>query len=445
MEPLRPGYRLASLSSRAPVVVEGPIGEGGQGSTHYARFGGAQFALKWYHDAVLRVDRGLQQRLRVAIDRGAPSPKFLWPFELVTRADGSGLGYLMRVRTAGYEKVVPLLKGEVRPTFRALATLCCTLTDALYALHAKGLAYQDLNAGNVFFDPATGDSEICDNDNVDIDGAPSVMGGVWEFQAPEIVLRRAGPSRATDLHSLAVMLFRILHFGHPLIGRRELLVANLADEQANRRLFGSEARFVFDPLDDSNRPLPDLHASMLAHWAIYPQYLRDLFTRAFTEGLFDPVHGRVQETEWRRAAAQLRDAVQACPHCGATNFYDAQRLAARQRTFACWACGGELSSAPLRLGIARPGARPGGPPAHVVVLEPGARLDGNHVGGALDVARPLGVVEPGTPLVLRNRSREAWTATADGGDALPVAPGAAVALRAGTRIAFGRFEATVRS
>ncbi|MBS0320255.1 MAG: serine/threonine protein kinase [Proteobacteria bacterium] len=444
MDTLRPGQRLRSLASPLPVVVEEAIGEGGQGSTHFARFDGRRFALKWYHDTVLRVDRGLAQRLRVAIDRGAPSSQFLWPFDLVTRADGSGLGYLMRVRTAGYEKVVQLLDGKVQPSFRVLATLCCTLTDALYALHAKGLAYQDLNAGNVFFDPATGDTEICDNDNVDIDGAPSVMGGVWEFQAPEIVLRQAGPSRATDLHSLAVMLFRILLLGHPLVGRRELQHANLGSEQAMRRLYGSEARFVFDPVDDSNRPLPELHGPVLGHWPIYPQFIRDLFTRAFTEGLFDPTHGRVQETEWRRATAQLRDAVYTCTRCGAGNFYDARRLAAREPEFACWSCGAPMPSAPLRLGIARAGARAGEPPAHVVVLEPGARLDGHHVGGTLDVARPLGFVEAGPPLVLRNRSTEPWTATRDG-ERRVVAPGDALALEPGMRIALGRVEATVRA
>src|SRR5699024_4243726 len=116
--------------------------------------------------------------------------------------------------------------------------------------------------------------EICDNDNVDIDGAPSVMGGVWEFQAPEVVLRQSGPSRVADLYSLAVMLFRLLHIGHPLIGRCELKYNNLADHAVLQRIYGTEARFVFDPADESNRPLPERHGPVIAHWAIYPKALR---------------------------------------------------------------------------------------------------------------------------------------------------------------------------
>ena len=60
-------------------------------------------------------------------------------------------------------------------------------------LHAKGLCYQDINFGNLFFDPETGEACICDNDNVDIDGSPSQMAGTFGFQAPEIVRGEAYP------------------------------------------------------------------------------------------------------------------------------------------------------------------------------------------------------------------------------------------------------------
>jgi len=443
---LSPGQQLQSLSSPLTVGVESLLGEGGQGGVYVVNLRGQRYALKWYHEVVLRVDRGLRNRLRVAIDRGAPSAKFLWPFDLVALPDGSGLGYLMRLRGPRFEKVASLLHGEATPPFRVLATACCLLTDAFLALHAKGLAYQDLNAGNVFFDPQSGDIEICDNDNVDIDGAPSVMGGVWEFQAPEVVLRQAGPSRATDLHSLAVMLFRILHLGHPLVGKRELAYANLSDDAAMRRLYGTEARFVFDPADDSNRPLPDRHGPVLGHWAIYPQFVRDLFTRAFTEGLYDPTHGRVQESEWRRAMAQLRDAVFICPHCGAGNFYDGKRLAARQSSYACWNCAAALPSAPLRLGLRRAGARPGEAPAHVVVLQPGVQLHAHHAGaGGVDFASPIAEVrEQDASLVLHNLSSSAWAAE-QGGTAHAVPPGASVMLAPGLRLRLDRNEGEVKA
>ncbi len=443
---LKHGQVLRGLFSQIDYRVRAVLGDGGQGEVYQVEAGGAMLAVKWYNAQVLRVDRGLYGRLKVLIDRGAPSNRFLWPFELVTLPDGTGLGYVMRLRRPSYLKVHALVGDQIRPPFRVLATLGCLLTDALFAVHSKGLAYQDLNAGNVFFDPETGDIEICDNDNVDIDGAPSVIGGVWEFQAPEVVMRHAGPTRATDLHSLAVMLFRILHLGHPLVGRRELEFANLKDDEAVRRLFGRDALFVFDPDDASNRPVPEHHGPVIGHWSIYPQFLRDLFTRAFTEGLRDPVHGRVTETEWRRAMSRLRDSVTTCPHCGAENFYDGSRLSARQATYPCWACGTALPSAPARIGMRRVGARPGDLP-QVVILERGARLFGHHAGGGYDFGSAVAeVAQPdaqGGGLALANVSAAPWTAAIDGA-VHEVRPGAAVPIAHGLRIRLGSCEGEIK-
>jgi DNA-binding helix-hairpin-helix protein with protein kinase domain len=445
MKTLKPGDSLRCLETGLPCRIDELIGEGGQGEVYRVSLNGRPCALKWYNDFVLRVDRRLRERLQVAIDIGAPSAQFLWPFELVSQPDGARLGYLMRLRNPAYLKIHSLLTQQVRPSFRVLAMVCCQLADALLALHAKGLNYQDLNAGNVFFDPDTGAIEICDNDNVDIDGAPSVMGGVWEFQAPEIVLRQAGPSRTTDLYSLAVMLFRILHVGHPLVGKRELAFPNLSDPAAMRRLFGSEARFVFDPMDESNRPLPDRHGPVLGHWAIYPEFLRKLFVRAFTEGLYDPQHGRVQETEWRRGMRQLLDSVQTCPDCSAQNFYDNARLAARRETYPCWHCGRGLACAPSRIGLRRAPARPDDAPIHVVVLEPGASLFAHHLGHGSQVPDSIAAEVPrDSGLVLVNRSASDWSVVDAAGATASIGPGARLGLATGQKIRFGAFEASVR-
>jgi hypothetical protein len=447
MPSLKPGQLLRCVDSNAACRVEALIGDGGQGEVYRVHLDGETYALKWYNDVVLRIDAGLRSRLQVAIDHGPPSPSFLWPFELVTLPDGSRLGYLMRLRQPSWLKIQSVLAQEVRPSFRVLAMIGWQLTEALLALHAKGLIYQDLNAGNVFFDPASGRIELCDNDNVDVDGAPSVMGGVWEFQAPEVVLRQSGPSRATDLHSLAVMLFRLLHIGHPLIGRCELHHPNLTDPSVLRRLYGTEARFVFDPGDESNRPLPERHGPVLGHWAIYPHGLRQLFTRAFTVGLYDPAHGRVQETEWRRALRHLHDAVFRCPRCSAQNFYDPQRLAEGRRTFACWGCGADLPSAPPRIGIRRQGAKAAEAPLHVLVLDAGARLYAHHMGeGDGEGAAPWAELQTEPVRALRNlgpRPWRAWRAGAAG--PTEVAPGAALAVEPSLRVEFGRAVGEIKA
>ncbi|MEJ0035658.1 MAG: hypothetical protein WDO68_06225 [Gammaproteobacteria bacterium] len=287
---------------------------------------------------------------------------------------------------------------------------------------------------------------MCDNDNVDIDGAPSVMGGVWEYQAPEIVLRQTGPTRATDLHSLAVMLFRILHIGHPLVGQRALQFSNLSDFSTIRSLFGTDPLFVFDPHDASNRPIPEEQSLLLAYWALYPSFLKDMFTRAFTDGLREPKHGRVQETEWRLTMARLRDSVITCT-CRAENFYDRQRVgAAATPTFSCWYCGSALPVVPPRIGIHATHEGPQRPPRHVVVCwtrEPVCWRITARAGRIRSMLPPRKWRgQPGS-LSLSNASRAEWTCRYKD-EVTRVAPGARLLLKDGMQIQFGATRGEIR-
>ncbi len=447
---LSSGQTLKVLSTGGVCTVEHLLGEGGQGWVYQVSFMGRAFALKWYNDRVLQYDKRLRTRLQTAIDHGPPSPRFLWPFSLVTLRDGSRLGYLMPLRDQRLKEVSTILGAQksadgaqerIAPSFRVLATLCCLVAQELLALHAKGLAYQDLNSGNLFFDPIQGQIAVCDNDNVDIDGAPSVMGGVWEYQAPEIVLRQTGPTRVTDLHSLAVMLFRILHIGHPLVGQRAQAFGNLSDAATVRSLFGTDPLFIFDPRDESNRPDPGEFA--VAYWALYPGFLKELFTRAFTDGLRDPRYGRVQETEWRLAMARLRDSIITCA-CTAENFYDRAGVA-RTSKFSCWYCGADLPVSPPRIGILGQDG-PQRTPRHVVVLDPGAALLAYHSeGGQYNIDAVTARVErpAAGALALSNSSRAEWTCRHKD-DVIRVAPGARLQLRDGMQIDFGATRGEVR-
>jgi hypothetical protein len=243
------------------------------------------------------------------------------------------------------------------------------------------------------------------------------------------------------------MLFRMLHVGHPLLGRRELQFANLADPAVMRRLYGAEARFVFDPADDSNRPLPEKHGPVLGHWAIYPQFLRELFTRAFTAGLYDP-SSRVQESEWRRAMRLLHDSVLTCPGCGAQSFHDPARGAAARAALACWHCGRALPATPPRLGLRRRSTSGGEGPDHVIVIEAGACVFADQLGlahlppqaVAAEVTKPRGQPLP----CLSNLSGVPWTAVDHAGSRV-VPPGGEIGLAPGLRLHLGEVDGTVRA
>jgi len=443
------GQTIHSRASRMALRVEQFLGGGGQGEVYQVSVQNQALAVKWFFPHYLRQDARLRERLERAIQIGPPSDRFLWPLEMVNAPGVAGFGYLMALREPSFQGLADLVTRRAEPTFHTLATIGFELAHSYLQLHAKGLCYRDISFGNVFFNPATGEVRICDNDNVDIDGQPGTIGGTVRFMAPEIVRGESTPSTQTDLFSLAVLLFYLLMNHHPLEGARESAI-HCFDLPAMTKLYGTEPLFIFDPADDRNRPVPGYHDNALAFWPIYPEFLRKLFTRAFTDGLRDPAHGRVRESEWRAALVQLRDMLCYCPHCKAENFYDPDAARAApsptvnaQAASACWAC-----SHPVRL-----------PPRirithntspQIIVLRHDSKLYPHH----LDRSRPYDFSSPTAEIAfhptnptiwgLKNLAADKWVATTVAGEVRDVPPGRTVTIATGTLIQFGHSEGILR-
>ncbi len=188
------------------VVVKRFIGGGGQGEVYEASLATETLALKWYFAAYLPQDPLLEGRLHKIIGRPAPNRRFLWPCDMVRAAKTPAFGYLMPLREARFASITDVLFRKVDPSSRAIVTACFELVDAFASLHAAGLCYHDINRGNLFIDPLSGEIRVCDNDNVSVNNDRGGISGHPQFMAPEIGLDRANPSQQTDLHSLAVQL-----------------------------------------------------------------------------------------------------------------------------------------------------------------------------------------------------------------------------------------------
>jgi DNA-binding helix-hairpin-helix protein with protein kinase domain len=433
---LRDGQTIFAIYAGMPCQIESFLGEGTQAEVYRATLAGKPNALKWYKSDYMRIDERLGPRLRTAIQSGPPTEKFLWPFDLVTTSPGGPFcGYVMALKEPEFVDLLQLLRRKVDPGFRILATVGLNLAHSFLELHTlKGLCYRDISLTNVYFDPETGDIRIGDNDNVDVNGQPGAIRGTPGFMAPEVDRMEKEPSRITDLHALAVLLFNILMIAHPLKGRKEFSLPYEAwDPDCSKRLYGTEPVFIFDSGNRSNEPVPGHHDAALNFWPIYPQFIRDLFTRAFTAGLRDP-DDRPTENEWRRAMCKLRDAICICGNCGAENFYDLVYL----RTSGgapgpCWCCRQMLRLPPrVKLGN------------DVVMLTPGVQLFPHHLEGRLyDFSAPLAEVIP-HPLGLRNVSTRTWKSSSSANPAEEVPPGYMVPLVPGMKIDFGSVLAEVR-
>jgi serine/threonine protein kinase len=435
-ELLKDGQSFQTEGARLPCRVKAFLGGGGQGEVYRAQMSGGDVALKWYFPRTATPAQRFA--LEALIRKGAPDQRFLWPIDLVSASGVQGFGYVMALRDPGYRSLFDLMKRRSNPTFSALATAGLQLADGFLKLHAQGWCYRDISFGNVFLEPGTGEILICDNDNVAVDGsAAALVEGTPRFMAPEIVRGEADPSTHTDLFSLAVLLFYMFMFHHPLEGKHELSIRCM-DLPAMKKLYGTQAVFIFDPRDPSNKPVAGYHDNALAFWPLYPQFLRDLFVRSFTAGLRDARNGRVRESEWRAAMARLRDCIVYCPACGHQSFVDPGLGEDTARTGSCWSCGAPIPL-PLRLILGH----------NLVVLNYDTSLYPHHldIDRLYDFGQPMAAVaqHPSDPRVwgLKNLSAAKWVVTKPDGGTSDVAPGLSVSLSPGARISFGRVEGVV--
>lgn len=440
---LNRGQKVVTEMSGCECEVGAYLGGGGQGEVYRATLTGKPVALKWYfsHNATA------EQRtiLETLVRKGAPSESFLWPLDLAFAEGRPGFGYLMQLRDDRFRSLFDLMKRTVEPSFKALLTTAIKLSHSFHQLHAKGFCYCDISFGNVFFAPDTGDVLICDNDNVVVDGSETGIRGTPDFMAPEIVRGEKTPCIATDRFSLAVLLFYLLHIAHPLFGKRVTQIHAL-DLPARRELCGENPVFIFDPEDRSNEALPkeqdplgESGANACLFWPIYPHFVRETFTKAFTEGVRDPENGRVMETVWQMIMSRARDSLFYCPSCDSENFYDPSSAGEGGGGKPCWQCARPLRWPPrIRIG------------KHVIMLNHDTQLFPHHLSDAptFDFSSPVAEVtrHPDNPRLwgLTNRSDGKWVCNFPDGSAKDAPPGRSVPLNGGIKIHFGTADGELR-
>ncbi len=339
--------------------VKKVLGQGGQGIVYLVEFNNADYALKWYDIDKMRNPKAFRQNIATNINDGAPSNKFLWPKYMTKPIPGTeGFGYLMDLRPQGYDSFVDILntyKLDIDPltgkaikqpvqfkSLYAMVTAVINIVNAFRQLHRAGKSYQDLNDGGFFINIKTGDILVCDCDNIAPDGSNFGIGGKPGYMAPEVVRGLKKPDVQTDKYSLAVVLFKLLFRGDPMEGEKVVKDICLT-ETSELKHYGSNAVFVYDPNDTSNRPVRGIHDNVIKFWKIYPPYVREAFIHSFTVGITDP-NKRIIENEWQKLFIRLRSEIVSCT-CGRTNFTTMFRKSDENPNFfMCPRCGNYIAS-----------------------------------------------------------------------------------------------------
>lgn len=323
------------------------LGRGTQGSAYHVKTtNSTEYALKLYHTSTLEKDKTIHTRLKKLVSIGQPSTAFCWALDYleVSYQESTFYGYLMRLKDPKHISPSSFLNGNCLIDFKPLFYACLNLADSFAQLHLRGLCYKDVSINNFFFDPETGDCSIIDIDNICYDSvydhSVNVL-GTPRFMAPEIVDGQSKPSIYTDYHSLAVLLFYLLLKGNPLEGIRESQI-KIFDAAAQKYLYGSDAIYIFDLVDSSNRPDPEIHSAVLYMANILPESLMATFNLAFSQGLHDPSN-RVPDSKWSIELRRIIDSVTHCPSCGQENFCTPPT----SKVLRCWECGNDFM--PLRI------------------------------------------------------------------------------------------------
>lgn len=316
MSELRKGD-IVHLTNGETATVEKELGRGGQGIVYLVEYHGEKKALKWYH---VQPSRRFYDNLKSNVESGAPSSVFIWP-EYVTKIENNSFGYIMKLRPADYYEFGTFLLAKHHfESFYAITVAAMDICEGFKALHAQGMSYQDLNDGNFFINPKTGHVLICDNDNVFPHRQESGIRGKARYMAPEVVGGQ-NPDAHSDKFSLAVILFMLFYGNHPFEGKR-VAACPCMTESDEKKFYGSEMVFIFDPSNQTNSPVRGIHNNVLKLWPVFPERLRQTFVQEFSpEKLKNPTK-RLTELQWLSVITSIRDSLIICPHCMGETFIE---------------------------------------------------------------------------------------------------------------------------
>ncbi|MBW6533917.1 MAG: protein kinase [Mariniphaga sp.] len=324
MAELKPGTTVDLISGGQIKVVK-ELGRGGQGIVYLSEFQGHQYALKWYTQ---QYPDTFYNNLKHNIEQGSPSKgnEFLWPL-MLTKRQYDSFGYVMQLRPQGFSEFGDFLMAKAKfASISAMITAALQICQGFYFLHLKGYSYQDLNDGNFFINPQTGDVLICDNDNVTAQGQNTGILGKARYMAPEIV---AGgkPDKYSDYFSLAIILFLLFYGNHPLEGKK-VLSCPCMDEVNDRKFYGSEALFILDKDNKENLPVRGVHTNVITRWPLFTKNLQDAFIEALSQDLIKNSTKRIIESRWEKVITSMRNLLVVCKNCGNETFADIEKQTA---------------------------------------------------------------------------------------------------------------------
>jgi eukaryotic-like serine/threonine-protein kinase len=300
--------RTARSGRHLDLVVDAPLGRGGEGVVFRTHHGGLAVKLCTGSSAAHLEDR--LARLRWLPLHGVPICRPLEPLA------EPHVGYVMELledMVAFREICGPPIDdvagwygqgGGLRRRLRLLAR-CAAI---LGTLHDRGIVYGDVSPGNVLMSAQQAHEEVwlVDADNLQTESVPGPYRlATAMYTAPEVLRGTSGNTVFSDVFSFAVLAYETLTTNHPFIGDYVDQGPAELEEDAQRGLLP----WIGHSTDDRNRTSLGYPPE-----TVLARQLLALFRRNFEDGLHDP-RARPGAGEWAGALDGAADRCVRCTNC----------------------------------------------------------------------------------------------------------------------------------
>ena len=362
--------KIVTSASGTEYVIGPKMGQGGVARVFRCRRekDKKEFAFKEYvpSEEKMKLHRSIRKNLQELIAHpitdkdGSPLKSFKGPIELIDLPASKGFGYVMDL--VDTERMVDVKKIWNRyPDARILCRIGKNVANLFARLHlGTGWCYKDINEGNIYLNPDTGEVVIMDCDNISVPQTKTIKGTTC-YMAPEIY-ETGRPDTGSDKYSMAVYYYRLLVGGYPMDGKQseEYMRKNeLFIQEAGPVIYGKKALFAFDDQDSSNeirslarRKEGERYRLQVRMWDNLPDELKACFMRTFSQALHRPEQ-RTTDTVWYQTFDQLEKTGLVKCTCGKYNF------GSRDKAKKCLFCGAALKKLPGAAAPAKTGESSG--------------------------------------------------------------------------------------
>ena len=217
------------------------------------------------------------------------------------------------------------LEADQKGTWNNYFLICLKIAQMAKLLHQVGLVFSDLSYNTFLIDPLSGSACLTSYDQLVRFNNPCYTLPSADFVPPEYIANRMPniddnkcyiANIETNNHALAVLIYLLLLYRHPLRGGK---VHDMDCTKNEELTMGVKALFIEHPTDKSNVPnieilspleLPQGDINKLPYTICGP-YLKDLFDKAFIDGLHNPVKRPIAE-DWVTALSKTMDLLLPC-------------------------------------------------------------------------------------------------------------------------------------